>query len=113
MRKLIKWSLVIIIVIGFNQVYATDLVAVYQQAVVEDPTFQQALANEMIANEQEPQARALLLPQIQVIGTGSLTKQLIDGRTPISNNLIISRAETQSQRALGYNLQLTQTLFNF
>jgi outer membrane protein len=55
-------------------VQAADFSQVYQDALANDPTFQQAHANYMAAREARPEAWAALLPQI----SGSAGKSLTD-----------------------------------
>jgi len=53
-----------------NQTWATDLLTIYREAVVQDSTYAGAKAQYIGAQEKLPQARALLLPNIN-IGAGS------------------------------------------
>ena len=59
---------------GLPVVQAADFSQVYQDALANDPTFQQAHANYMAAREARPEAWAALLPQI----SGSAGKFLTD-----------------------------------
>ena len=51
---------------------ATDLLQVYQQALTSDATFQAARSTQVAGQEQLPQARALLLPSINLSGNAAL-----------------------------------------
>ena len=53
-----------------NQTWATDLLTIYREAVVQDSTYAGAKAQYIGAQEKLPQARALLLPNIN-IGAGT------------------------------------------
>ena len=70
MRKIICTAFAALILISVNlRASATDLVTVYQQALANDPTFQQAAANMWVKGKDfVPLARANLLPSLDAQG---------------------------------------------
>lgn len=55
----------------FHQVRADDLIQIYDLAVTSDPLIREAEQKLFATREVQPQARALLLPNVGVTGTGS------------------------------------------
>ena len=97
-------------------VQADSLLEIYQQALQSDPRIHEAEARKMAAFEAEPQARGLLLPQIdfssdwadfESSGTG-VTNQIINGVvTPVAFSQV-SRGDSSS-----WQFSLRQTLFRW
>jgi outer membrane protein len=85
--------------------FGDDLLAVYHKAQENDPTYSSAQYTYAAAKQKVPQARAGLLPVVNLTGSDSKAKDtaLFDG-PPIINRNIASWAWT---------LQLTQPLINF
>src|SRR3990167_495828 len=81
-----------------------DLIQVYQQALVSDPTYQQAIAQQLYDKQGVPINVSALLPALSFQGAPSISKSQYTGNTvqPVSN--------TTKQYIL--NLNLTQTVFN-
>lgn len=86
---------------------ATNLTQVYQQALLSDPTYQQAIAQQLSTSEGVPIALSSLLPSFSGLLTPATTRVLTSG----------SGATTTrgSVKARGYTLTLTlsQTIFDF
>jgi len=97
-------------------VQADSLLEIYQQALQSDPRIHEAEARKMAAFEAEPQARGLLLPQIDFSGDwadfdssgNGVTNQIINGVvTPVAFSQV-SRGDSSS-----WQFSLRQTLFRW
>lgn len=88
--------------------YAVDLMHVYQQALQSDPTFQGARATWQANQENLPQARAGLLPNLSATGNYQGNNTLKDGY-PRTGTV----SSTFSNNTDGFTLTLTQPLFNY
>ena len=86
-------------------VFAADLMEVYCQAVVSDPTFQQAIAQQLVTRENVPITLAPLLPSAGIGIVPTISKSHASGPA----------AFLGSQTARGYTSELTlsQTIFDF
>lgn len=85
--------------------YAADLLQIYRDALVNDPTFSAARAQYLADLEKLPQGRAGLMPQITSgWNTNKNTGQTVQGR-----NSIPSTSYSQT----GWNLSLSQPLFRW
>ncbi len=85
---------------------AADLIQVFQQAYVNDPTFQAALATYEANKQNTPIARSSLLPQL--IGAASTQyNHVINKTTPR-----FRRGSKFNFNSNGYELDLSQTVFN-
>lgn len=93
--------------------YATDLVEVFQQALVSDPTYQQAIAQRFITKSNVPISYAAILPQISFSAVPSATRSRFSGTflTRFANTTIAPRNTTM----LAYNMTLnaSQAVFDF
>lgn len=100
------WLLLIISLLGMSSpTIAADLLEVYQQSLVSDPTFQQAIAQELSTGQGVPISRSYLLPNIGMTATPFLSRTTGSGPA----------ARVQGvERERGYTIVLTatQTLFN-
>lgn len=103
MRKIITICLLFLITVNL---YAADLIQVYQQAVTSDPIFQQAIDQRLSDRQAVPISFANLLPNIGVTVNPNIYKSANSG--PGSNNL-----GSYSQRGYQLNAVATQTIFNF
>jgi len=65
-----------------NQTWATDLLTIYREAVVQDSTYAGAKAQYIGAQEKLPQARALLLPNVSFGAAGHYNDVKSDYQTP-------------------------------
>jgi len=89
---------------------AASLLEIYQQALQGDPQIHEAEARRLAAQEAKPQARGVLLPQVNA--SGSWTRTDTSGTTfSITNN----RTDTFSQDAdaTNWGFELRQTLFRW
>lgn len=85
--------------------YATDLMDIYQQALESDPIFKNAYDTYMANAEAVPQARAALLPQLNI--NGQLSRNLLhlnDGIFTISDDYY---------NATNWQITASQALFNY
>ncbi len=82
---------------SFSVQAAEDLMGIYQQARDNDPQIKIAESELRVIEERKPQARAGLLPSLNA--GASATREWVDGRGADST-------------ALGYNLTLTQPVYN-
>lgn len=100
---------------GVTGASAADLMAVYQQALRSDPTFQAAYSTEMSEAEAVPENFAALLPQISATGsaTWSRFKTASDNYTSGANHTGTTLDITTKRRTTDLNLSVTQTLFDF
>jgi len=98
---------------------AENLLEVYQAAVKGDPLIREAEARRMAALEAKPQARSLLLPQVNVNGQiytansdGESTFPQVDRNT---GNIVTvgNRSSTDVDQYWDYSAQLTQTVFRW
>lgn len=100
----------LLISIGSSTTYATDLLDIYHQALLSDPSFQSATANRMALGEQLPQSWAGLLPNLTF-------------NTNTTGNRYYSQANPELTAAIGpipsrfnskgYTLTLSQPLIDF
>jgi outer membrane protein len=86
--------------------HATDLMQVFQEALVSDPTYQEAIAQRLADRENVPISGSLLLPQANINGGPTLTH--------FHQNAVAGLPE-YSATSHGYSmtLTLTQTVFNY
>ena len=83
-------------------VQAADLIAVYRDALSQDPIFASARAAYEAAKEASPQARAATLPSINLSGSVNRVN---------SENEFNGVASSRDYTSKGYSLSLTQPLF--
>ena len=101
-----KYLLLCGIFLSMSQtIFATDLMQVYQQALLSDPTYQQAIAQRLVTKENVPISLSALLPSLG----GTVIPTL--GRTSASGSAAIPGVS--SQKGYDFTLLLTQTIFNF
>ena len=98
---------------------AENLLEVYQAAIKSDPLIREAEARRLAALESKPQARSLLLPQVNVGGQiytansdGKSTFPQVD-RTTGNIVTVGNRSSTDVSQYWDYNAQLTQTVFRW
>jgi outer membrane protein len=104
MKKLILFAITLGAYI--NAYASADLVQVFRQALVSDPTYQQAISQRLSTREGVPINLAGLLPTISAgVAAPNYTKYASSG--PASGNL------SGTQRGYNLNLNLTQTVFDF
>src|SRR3990167_1131211 len=87
-----------------NDANTADLIQVYQQALVSDPIYQQAIDQQLYDKQGVPINVSAILPALAIQGTPSISKSQFTGSTvePLTN--------TTKQYIL--NLSLSQTVFN-
>ncbi|MFQ5549420.1 MAG: TolC family outer membrane protein [Woeseia sp.] len=95
---------------------AASLLEVYQQAIQSDPLIHEAEARRLAALEAMPQARSLLLPQINASGSWQDTSGS-GSNVVFDNNLVPPRfrpatVDTESETT-AWNVELRQTLFRW
>ena len=70
MNRLSKKMLLFAVLLFAGQAFATDLLTIYREALIQDSTYAGAKAQYIGTQERLPQARALLLPNIN-FGAGT------------------------------------------
>lgn len=90
--------------------HGEDLLDAYRQARANDPVLAQADATRLAVGEGVPQARALLLPQIN--GTMSLQQQSGGASTSNGNELGATTQDPGHIRTRSVGVELDQTIFN-
>lgn len=107
------------LVLGAPVARGENLLEVYQAAVRSDPTIREAEARRLAALEAKPQARSLLLPQLNVGGQiytanqdGESTFPQID---PETGNIVTvgNQSSTDVSKYWDYTAELTQTIFRW
>ena len=113
MRKTIL-AVTIAAALGTTQAQAADLWDIYQLAVQNDPTFQQAQANYEATAENKPIARSGYLPNITFVGdrNRSITSGTQIGIDPVTQ-AIGPQNFTSTTYQTEYQFQLTQPIFNW
>ena len=111
-----KKKLLLLVVLSLYQATAnaTNLVEVYEQALVSDPTYQQAIAQQLSTKEGVPINLSVLLPNASVAAVPSITRQAFSGsnfNTDVDGTPLSPRNNTQ--RAYTLTLTITQTVFDF
>lgn len=84
---------------------AANLIAVYNQALISDPTYQQAIAQRLSTNEGVPISRSALFPAASITGLPTLTRTTASGSAQSYN--------AGSTRGYTVTLNVSQTIFNF
>src|SRR5512141_559843 len=105
--------------LGTGAARSENLLEVYQAAVKNDPVIREADARRMAALEVKPQARALLLPQVNV--NGQVYKANSDGEStfPQINQAtgdsvtVGNKSTTDVSKYWDYTAELTQTVFRW
>jgi outer membrane protein len=87
--------------------HGEDLLDAYRQARANDPVLAQADATKRATYENVPQARALLLPQVN--GSMSLQQQSINGS---SSSLLSGNTNPGHERTRSVGVELDQTILN-
>ena len=85
---------------------ATDLLQLYQEALTQDPTLQSAKSAQIAGQEALPQARALLLPSVNL----SANTQDNDINTQFRGGSVFTSARRKFN-SNGYSVNLTQPLY--
>lgn len=96
-----------------------NLLDVYQAAVKSDPLIREAEARRLAALEAKPQARALLLPQVNLNGQAYTAESDSESYFPQVNTTtgevvsVGNRNETDTDQYWDYTARLTQTIFRW
>ncbi|MGH8302964.1 MAG: TolC family protein, partial [Steroidobacteraceae bacterium] len=96
---------------------AADFARVYQDALANDPTYQQAYANYMAAREAKPEAWAVLLPQVS--GSAGKTWDHTAGQSTQLESVSASRVAPvpfyagSNSVANAWSLNLSENLFSW
>jgi outer membrane protein len=87
MKQFLPLFALCLVLTASSRAWASDLLAVYQRALQNDPQLREAEANRLAALEAKPQALSALLPQLS--GTGTVTRERDTGSTnttePVTN----------------------------
>jgi outer membrane protein len=98
-----------------SRVFAADLLEVYQQALMSDPIYQQAIAQRLSTKEGVPISLSAILPNIALAANPTVTRIGNSGSNygidPGTNFPLTPRNETQKTYTM--TLSVTQTLFDF
>jgi len=94
----------------------TSLIDVYEDALVNDPLLKEALANKEAISEFRPQARSLLLPQINA--TGSYSDSDVNGKSTFQQQTAIGTVTNttgflQESETTQWEVSIRQTIFDF
>jgi len=110
---------VAISLLGAGLAQAENLLEVYQAAVKNDPVIREADARRMAALEAKPQARALLLPQVNLNGqiyTANSDSQSTSQQLNVATGLPVTvgyKSSTDVSQYWDYSALLTQTVFRW
>jgi len=110
---------VAISLLGAGLAQAENLLEVYQAAVKNDPVIREADARRMAALEAKPQARALLLPQVNLNGqiyTANSDSQSTSQQLNVATGLPVTvgyKSTTDVSQYWDYSALLTQTVFRW
>ncbi|EKD73899.1 MAG: hypothetical protein ACD_45C00151G0003 [uncultured bacterium] len=85
---------------------AADLMDVFRQALVSDPTYQQAISQRLSTREGVPISLAGLLPSASITGQGPNITRIAASGSASTNT-------TTTQRGYNVTLNLSQTVFDF
>ena len=110
--KILIISLILFPLIGNT----TSLIDVYENALVNDPLLKEALANKEAISEFRPQARSLMLPQINASGLYSDSD--INGKSTFQQQTAIGTVTNttgflQESETTQWEVSIRQTIFDF
>lgn len=109
-----KLKTVLILALSWcGNVYATNLVDVYHQALHNDPVFQQAVANQLITKTGVPLSIAAILPNLSFTGSPSISRISNSGSLYNYTDGFNLNPRNMTVRNYAMQLTLTQTLFDF
>jgi outer membrane protein len=95
---------------GISTADAADLIQVYEQALISDPIYQQAINQQLSTSEGVPLSISQLLPNVGLNFTPGVTRQAFSG-AQVNGTAVAPRNNTQ--RAFALTLSLSQTIFNY
>ncbi|MAZ40168.1 MAG: hypothetical protein CMF49_08605 [Legionellales bacterium] len=98
-----------------NNVWAENLLQVFQQALTHDPTYQKADAQRLSTHEDVPISRSFLLPQFNAIGYSQYNnqKERVGSTINLPEGPATFGAGTFNYNSNGYSLDLTQAVFDY
>lgn len=106
---MMKKALTLLTLLGSQAIYAADLLEVYQQALISDPIYQQAISQRLATKEGVFISLASLLPNLSLSYDPSVTRQGFSG-TAVSTG---SSPRNNTLRQYSVTLTLSQTVFNY
>lgn len=109
MRNSVIKLITLLCLLTSTPLFAADLLQVYQQALISDPAFQAARATYLSETQAYPIARAVLLPNIQFIGSHLYNRT---STTPIEVTPLGSGLKTEF-RSLDLTFNATQSIIDF
>ena len=119
MNKIIRLMVILAVTWLPGQVLAASLLEVYQQALQSDPLIHEAEARRLATLEAVPQARGLLLPQLnaganygQGARSGLQQQPQIDPATGDVVGFVSLEAESEFD-TFGWNAEIRQTVFRW
>jgi outer membrane protein len=109
-----KRILLLAVLVGWQTAAsAADLLQVYQQALVSDQLYQQAISTRLTNREGVPINIANLLPNVVVTANPSVTRQANSGAVMGSTGSPALTPRNNLQKAYLLSLTATQTIFNY
>jgi outer membrane protein len=115
MRRTLGSTLLLLAVA--TPVPANDLIAVFEDALTNDPQLRAADANRLAQREARPQALAALLPQVS--GMASITRDMMSGPSDTlsvnSNNepILVPQTDSMNTTTKQWSLNLQQNVFSW
>lgn len=115
LRTVMLDTAVIVIGLCSASAFAADLIDVYKQALVSDPTFKASRSEWLAYRENLPISRANLLPLITATGSINRSYNRIEGASGIIDVTTGTAANNVKyyDNNANYSLNLTQPIFNF
>jgi len=117
MRMKRALGLALLLLATATAVPANDLIAVFEDALTNDPQLRAADANRLAQREARPQALAALLPQVS--GMAAITRDMMNGPSDTlsvnANNepILVPQTASISTTTKQWSLNLTQNVFSW
>jgi outer membrane protein len=117
MRMRRTFGLALLLLAATTAVPAHDLIAVFEDALTNDPQLRAADANRLAQREARPQAWAALLPQLS--GTASITRDMASGPSDTlsvnANNqpILVPQTDSITTTTKQWSLNLQQSVFSW
>ncbi|HXH54296.1 MAG TPA: TolC family outer membrane protein [Gammaproteobacteria bacterium] len=109
--KLMRWAAFILFSISPPCLFASDLLEIYRQAQINDPTIQAAREGQLATQEAIPQARAQFLPVLNADVNHIASHQSV-GTNNATGTAIINTSNSHYNQS-NYGLTLTQSIFYY
>lgn len=100
-----KYLLLLFIFMLGNSAFSADLMEVYNQALLNDATYQEAVSQRLADQEDVPISRAALLPSANVTVSPTASKTIASGTANLSG--------TNGSQGYGVILNINQVIFDF